>query len=68
MDLSGVEVVQEGHHQTLTQIDLDQRHGHVLPAVHRRHLLQQSQRAGLIHLTAEEQFTQERQEEEFNWL
>lgn len=50
VDLAGVEVVQEGHHQALPQVDLDQGHGHVLPALHRGHLLQHGQGAAVLHL------------------
>lgn len=52
IDLPGVEVVQEGYHQTLAQVDLHQCHGNILTALHRGHLLQHGQRAAVFRLTS----------------
>lgn len=50
VDLAGVKVIQEGHHQTLTQVDFHQGHGHILPALHRGYLLQHGQSSAVLHL------------------
>lgn len=50
VDLAGVKVIQEGHHQTLTQVDFHQGHGHILPALHRGYLLQHGKSTAVLHL------------------
>lgn len=50
VDLASVKVIQEGHHQTLTQVDLHQGHGHILPALNRGYLLQHGQSTAVLHL------------------
>lgn len=50
VDLSGVEVIEEWHHQALPKVDLHQRHCNILPALHRGHLLQHGQGTAVLHL------------------
>lgn len=50
VDLPGVKVIQERHHQTLTQVDLHQGHCHILPAFNCCHLLQHGQSTAILHL------------------
>lgn len=50
LDLSGVEVIQEWHNQTLTKVDLHQGHCHVLSALNCDHLLQHGQSTAVLHL------------------
>lgn len=50
VDLPGVEVIKERHHQALAEVDLHQGHGDILPALHRGHLLQHGQSAAVFHL------------------
>lgn len=50
VDLPGVKIIQEWHHQALAQIDLHQGHGYILPALDRGHLLQHGQRTAVLHL------------------
>lgn len=50
VNLPGVKIIQEWHHQALTQVDLHQGHGYILPALDRGHLLQHGQRTAVLHL------------------
>lgn len=50
LDLSGVEVIEEWHDQTLTEVDLHQGHCHVLPALDGGNLLQQGQSTAVLRL------------------
>lgn len=50
VDLPGVKVIQEGHHQALAQVDLHQGHCHILTALDRGHLLHHGQSTAILHL------------------
>lgn len=50
VDLPGVKVIEEWHHQALAQVDLHKGHCHILPALNRGHLLQHGQSTAFLHL------------------